>query len=151
MPDSRPGRGEPGAAQPTVDAADEQRRAEATQRPRDAAIAATPPGDTLAPNDAVAATSLGVDISINMAAYGAAELFPVASWDKYEFLSLLGRGGMGAVYKARDCQLNRTVALKFLRSDDPKMIQRFLREAHTQARLDHPNLCRIYEVGQVEG
>ncbi len=58
---------------------------------------------------------------------------------------------MGAVYKARDRQLGRTAALKFIRGDSPSLVQRFLQEAHAQARLDHPNICRVYEVGQVEG
>ena len=76
--------------------------------------------------------------------------FPVPSWERYEFLSLIGRGGMGAVYKARDRRLDRVVALKFLRIDDPSMVARFQREASTQARLDHPNICRVFEVGEVE-
>ncbi len=77
--------------------------------------------------------------------------FPVTQWEKYEFLALLGQGGMGAVYKARDRQLDRTTAIKFVLGDKPARVQRFLQEAHAQARLDHPNICRVYEVGQVEG
>ncbi len=76
--------------------------------------------------------------------------FPVSSWDRYELISLIGRGGMGAVYKARDRRLDRIVALKFLRIDDPRLVTRFQREASTQARLDHPNICRVFEVGEVE-
>lgn len=78
-------------------------------------------------------------------------LFPVGEWDRYEFESLLGQGGMGLVYKARDRRLNRTVALKFLRGDDEQMTQRFLQEARAQSRIDHPNVCKVYEVGEVEG
>jgi serine/threonine-protein kinase len=78
-------------------------------------------------------------------------LFPVGDWDRYEFESLLGQGGMGLVYKARDRRLNRTVALKFLRGDDEQMTQRFLQEARAQSRIDHPNVCKVHEVGEVEG
>ena len=52
-------------------------------------------------------------------------VFPVVNWDKYEFLSLFGTGGMGAVYKARDRQLDLTVALKFIHGDNPALMQRF--------------------------
>lgn len=76
--------------------------------------------------------------------------FPVPNWDKYEFLGLLGRGGMGAVYKARDRRLGRVVALKFIHGDDPGQIQRFLQEARAQARLAHPHICQVYEVGTVD-
>lgn len=77
--------------------------------------------------------------------------FPVAQWDRYEFLALLGTDGMGAVYKARDRHLDRTVALKFIHGDNPSLVQRFLHEAHAQARLEHLGICRVYEVGRVEG
>ena len=76
---------------------------------------------------------------------------PSAGWDKYELLELLGRGGMGAVYKARDLRLGRAVAIKFLHSEDPAQVQRFMQEARAQSRLDHPDICRVYEVGTVEG
>lgn len=98
-----------------------------------------------------AATIDSADTTLRVAMKGNLEIYPVVDWDKYEFLSILGRGGMGAVYKARDRRLNRLVALKFILGDDPALVQRFLQEAHAQARLDHPNLCRVYEVGQVEG
>lgn len=77
--------------------------------------------------------------------------FPVPHWDKYEFVEVLGRGGMGTVYKATDRRLGRPVALKFIHGDDRGMIQRFLQEARAQARLDHPHICKVYEVGTVDG
>ena len=58
---------------------------------------------------------------------------------------------MGSVYKAFDPSLNRYVAIKFLHRNDPAQTAQFLREARSQARVDHPNVCRVYEVGEVAG
>ena len=70
----------------------------------------------------------------------------------YKIVSLLGGGGMGEVYLAEDTSpLNRKVAIKFLhlRADaDEHARKRFIREAQAAAKLDHPNICAIYEVGQ---
>ena len=77
--------------------------------------------------------------------------FPVSHWDRYEILALLGHGGMGEVYKARDRRLGRFVALKFILGADPERVMRFLQEARAQARIDHPNICKVYEVGEVNG
>jgi tetratricopeptide (TPR) repeat protein/predicted Ser/Thr protein kinase len=79
------------------------------------------------------------------------EGFPFSNWERYEFLELLGRGGMGEVYKARDRRLGRIVALKFIRGFDLELSMRFLQEARAQARIDHPNVCKVYEVGEVQG
>jgi len=79
------------------------------------------------------------------------ERFPVTDWDRYEIEEFIGRGGMGDVYKAKDPRLGRYVALKFLRRDDPELIERFTREAQAQARIDHDNVCPVYEVGEIEG
>ncbi|MCU0303480.1 MAG: protein kinase [Thermoanaerobaculales bacterium] len=79
------------------------------------------------------------------------ERFPVTDWDRYEIEEFIGRGGMGDVFKARDPRLGRYVALKFLRRDDPELIERFTREAQAQARIDHDNVCPVYEVGEVQG
>ncbi|HEY0192282.1 MAG TPA: serine/threonine-protein kinase [Kofleriaceae bacterium] len=76
---------------------------------------------------------------------------PPADWERYEVGELLGEGGMGTVYRARDRRLDRPLALKFLRGSDPSMTLRLLREARAQALLDHPNVCRVYEVGEVRG
>ncbi|MEM9293246.1 MAG: protein kinase [Acidobacteriota bacterium] len=66
---------------------------------------------------------------------------------RYTTGTLLGRGGMGEVYKAWDPVLERPVALKILHTRSPEAVERLLREARAQARLDHPNICRVYEVG----
>jgi len=63
----------------------------------------------------------------------------------YELVSLLGKGAFGEVWRARDTSLNRDVALKILRHDDPEDIKRFLREAQTAASLSHPNIAAVYE------
>ncbi len=72
----------------------------------------------------------------------------------YKVTGVLGRGGMGIVYKAEDTKLERTVALKFLAShllEDEEGHARFLREAKAAASLDHPNICTVYEIDEVDG
>ena len=72
---------------------------------------------------------------------------------KLEIIELLGAGGMGAVYKARQEGLDRTVALKILPeefSHDVKFALRFTREARTLARLNHPNIVALFEFGKVQ-
>lgn len=74
--------------------------------------------------------------------------------DKFELLAVIGRGGFGEVYRARDNRLQREVALKVLPSkfdDDETAAERFLREARAASRLNHPNICTIYEVNEVNG
>ena len=73
---------------------------------------------------------------------------------KYEILEELGRGGFAVVYKARDMELDRLVALKVLRpalSDDPDFVARFKQEARAAARLQHPNIVTVYDATQIDG
>src|SRR5437867_10873145 len=75
-----------------------------------------------------------------------APLFP-----QLEILELLGQGGMGAVYKARQPGLDRLVALKILPPEavrDPAFAERFGREARALARLNHPNIVSVYDSGK---
>ena len=74
--------------------------------------------------------------------------------DRYVLLDLIGQGGMGRVYLARDTRLNRRVALKILspeRVSNPRAIARFQREARVGAQLQHENLVRIYDFGESNG
>jgi serine/threonine protein kinase len=74
--------------------------------------------------------------------------------DDYELLELLGTGGFGRVYRVRDLQLERLVALKVLHPSlirDPAVVERFRREAQLAARLDHPNIVNIYDIGGRSG
>jgi serine/threonine-protein kinase len=77
--------------------------------------------------------------------------FPVKDWDRYECLGFLGQGGMGMVFLGRDRKLGREVAIKFVRVDDERHLARFLVEARAQARVDHEHVCKVFEVGEVEG
>nr|WP_320132586.1 serine/threonine-protein kinase [uncultured Holophaga sp.] len=73
------------------------------------------------------------------------------TWGHYRNLRLIGEGGMGRIFQAYDPSLKRVVALKILRGDSPEHILRFLLEAQNQAAVEHPNICRVYEVGEWQG
>jgi hypothetical protein len=72
---------------------------------------------------------------------------------RYRIISLLGRGGMGEVYKAEDLKLDHVVALKFLPdhlSDDSRALTRFRKEVRIARQVTHPNVCRVFDIGEFE-
>ena len=71
----------------------------------------------------------------------------------YEVTAKLGEGGMGVVYHALDTRLNRAVALKMIRAagEDENLRRRFLREAQSAAHVNHPSICRLYDIGEEDG
>jgi len=74
--------------------------------------------------------------------------------ERYRIVSLLGIGGMGEVYRADDLTLDQAVALKFLPpacDDDPAWLERFHNEVRLSRQVTHPNVCRVFDIGQVDG
>src|SRR5215468_10369941 len=72
----------------------------------------------------------------------------------YEIIGLFGKGGMGEVYRARDTNLKRDVAIKILPDEfsrDPARVSRFQREAEVLASLNHPNIAAIYDLAEANG
>src|SRR5207245_4528997 len=73
---------------------------------------------------------------------------------KYDVTGILGRGGMGIVYKATDPFLDRLVAIKMMTggyADNPDLLKRFFREAQSTGSLQHPNIVTVYELGDHGG
>src|SRR6185436_18466361 len=74
--------------------------------------------------------------------------------ERYRIVSLLGRGGMGEVYKAEDLKLKQIVALKFLPDAiamDSGALARFHNEVRITRQISHPSVCRVYDIGEVDG
>ena len=72
----------------------------------------------------------------------------------FDVIALIGTGGMGEVYKARDTRLDRIVAIKVLPAhlaDKPELRERFEREARTIASLNHSHICTLYDIGRQDG
>ncbi|MHC5002409.1 MAG: serine/threonine-protein kinase [Planctomycetota bacterium] len=117
----------------------------------------TNPSDRDAPDSANAPT---VRHSRHATAGGAADFRHgrfepgVRLGDRYRIVGLLGQGGMGEVYRADDLELGQSVALKFLPQRvalDPAWLGRFRNEVRTAREVTHPNVCRIYDIGEQEG
>ena len=73
--------------------------------------------------------------------------------NRYRIVGLLGRGGMGEVFRADDLKLGQPVALKFLPPEleaDPDRLQRFLSEVRTARQVTHPNVCRVFDIDEVD-
>src|SRR5262249_7549060 len=81
-------------------------------------------------------------------------LAPGSKLGPYEVISVIGAGGMGEVYKARDSRLDRLVAVKILPAAflaSPDRNQRLIQEAHAASALNHPNIVTIHDIGQQDG
>ncbi|QEH32060.1 Serine/threonine-protein kinase PknB [Aquisphaera giovannonii] len=106
------------------------------------------------PRDSASRPSTSSSSGRSAPASGSPRLDDGSSFGRYRIVRCLGQGGMGSVYLAHDTQLERPVALKIPRlaeRDGPEAIERFRREALAAAALDHPNLCPVYDVGEVDG
>jgi tetratricopeptide (TPR) repeat protein/predicted Ser/Thr protein kinase len=100
------------------------------------------------------AWSIAVTPSVEAPYAQGEELVGTLLAERYEILSLLGQGGMGAVYKARDTELERMVALKLIRPDlasNPEILRRFKQELILAREVTHRNVIRIFDLGQTKG
>src|SRR5207247_1026409 len=92
-------------------------------------------------------------LSVEGRVLGLVHIMADSTISHYRIVEKLGEGGMGAVYRAEDVVLRRDVAIKILHSNlagENDLRLRLLREARTAAALNHPNICTIHEVGEVE-
>ena len=73
---------------------------------------------------------------------------------RYRIVAQVGRGGMGEVYRADDLKLGQPVAIKLLPKgleQDPSLLERLHNEVRLSLRVTHPNVCRVFDIGEVEG
>ncbi|MPY91361.1 MAG: protein kinase [Luteitalea sp.] len=96
----------------------------------------------------LAETAIAADL---FGSAGLAEDGPPPAPERYAIIRALGRGGGGEVFLARDTQLGRSVALKYLSQDRPAELERFFREARFVARLNNPSIVQVYEAGEIDG
>jgi serine/threonine-protein kinase len=105
----------------------------------------------LAPGQVTSASGwLGSSGSIDHGRFQPGEIFQ----QRYRVIGLLGRGGMGEVYRADDLRLGQPVALKFLPpslKQDSQQLSQFHNEARTARQVSHPNVCRVYDIGEADG
>jgi hypothetical protein len=107
----------------------------------------------LTPHEEIACPSCGSSFRLEADSTSASTLHVGQKLGRFELLGTLGQGAFGTVYKARDPELDRTVALKVPRAGTlpgPEELDRFLREARSAAQLRHPSIVAVHEVGQVE-
>lgn len=137
----------------------------ASQARRDQALATPPPSSTPTPSDAptilegalppLPPPPTGVPHLSKPGTFGATLLQPgTVLGNRYEILQILGEGGMGAVYKARDVELDRIIALKVIRPElarHPAIIDRFKQELLLAREVTHRNVIRIYDLGEADG
>src|SRR5262245_12900181 len=113
------------------------------------------PVSGLVTSPAAAAVAAGVNRLVSSEATPVGGLTPGAMIaGRYRIVGLLGRGGMGEVYRADDVRLGQTVALKFLpreMSADPVWRERFFAEVRITRQLSHPNICRVYDISDWDG
>jgi eukaryotic-like serine/threonine-protein kinase len=108
------------------------------------------PGVTMLPDAPVRVTADGIVVTSIGAALQPGTLFA----NRYEIIKILGEGGMGAVYKARDIELEREVALKVIKpelSDNPEILQRFKQELILARQVTDRNIIRIFDLGEAGG
>ncbi len=123
----------------------------------DPSFGATITGGTLPPSaipPATSAWSIAVTASPDAPYAQGEELVGTLLAERYEILELLGQGGMGAVYKARDNELERLVALKLIRPElasNPEILRRFKQELILAREVTHRNVIRIFDLGQAKG
>lgn len=108
---------------------------------------------------AVAGASMGASVSISSITSSTADdegrfVAGTLLGGRYRVLGLLGRGGMGEVYRATDLMLGQSVALKFLPEEaakNPRLLERFHGEVRVARMVSHPNVCRVFDIGQIDG
>src|SRR5262249_28410411 len=115
-------------------------------------------GDLKMPPSPKASVPPNVPTPLPSGPAAAIDLLPEQMFGRYRILRKLGEGGMGSVYLAHDTQMDRLVALKvpkFKAEDNstnlPEILERFYREARAAATLDHPNICTVYDVNEING
>ena len=137
----------PGALDATVDAALDATVDAALDATVDAALDATSEAPATAADPALANTSAALDAAASTHATPAAG----TTLGRYQLVEQLGAGAMGLVWRAKDLELKRQVALKLLRRRDPALTERLVREARSMAQVNHPNVVAVYEGGAVGG
>ena len=108
----------------------------------------------IAPREEIACPSCGSSFHLEMGSTTGAGCQAGQKIGKFEVIDTVGHGGFGTVYKARDPELDRIVALKVPRRGNvagPQEMDRFLREARSAAQLRHPSIVSVHEVGQADG